>query len=68
MHNSASLYFAQKWITIHGRVATASSPTQWKLKRENPNAPYGGVLSPFSVRDAFGTQITVFLLFVKTKG
>lgn len=39
----------------------APSPTQWKLKRENPSAPYGGVLRPFSVRDAFGTQAKVCL-------
>lgn len=56
IHNSAHLYFAPKWITIHGRVATAPSPTQWKLKRENPSASYGGVLSPSFIRDAFGMR------------
>lgn len=39
-----------------GRSDTASSPTQWKLKRENPSASYRGVLRPSSVRDAFGMR------------
>lgn len=36
--------------------SAAPSPTQWKLKRENPSASYRGVLRPSTVRDAFGMR------------
>lgn len=61
IHNTAYLPFTPKRPTIQGRINRSTLPYPMEAKRENPSAPYGGVLRPFSVRDAFGTQAKVCL-------
>ena len=50
------MHFARKWITIHGTISHSNLPYSMEAKKKESKRPLRGVLSPFSVRDAFGMR------------
>ena len=65
-HTTRLLCILRKRGSLSKEGSTAApSPTQWKLKREKPNAPKRRSSETFlrsgCLRDAFGTQVKVCL-------